>query len=232
MPLPTDPAAVETAEDGETSWRAWVSGLAAVRDGLGRLPAVPAEFWLGGVAIVALWYGLHVWLFRRRLRHAEPAPRPVMREVTFIAKRVGLARPPQTWMTDQDLSPLIWCGRRTRLILPTRLWSQLDRRGRRAILTHELAHLRRRDHWVRHAELVVSAMCLVASGGVVGASPHRARSGPVLRRVGDLVDAPRAAGVRRSPAAGEGLHERGYPGHSRDRDGRDRAGEPRLLPGD
>ena len=40
-----------------------------------------------------------------------------------------------------------------RLLLPEDLWSQLDDPGRQAIVYHELAHLRRRDDWVRSAAL-------------------------------------------------------------------------------
>src|SRR5205814_4141548 len=39
------------------------------------------------------------------------------------------------------------------------LWLQLDRAGRRAIVLHELAHLRRRDLWVRRIELLVTTLC-------------------------------------------------------------------------
>ncbi len=44
------------------------------------------------------------------------------------------------------------------LLLPEGLWSQLDDAGRRAVVCHELAHLRRRDHWVNLGSLLVSAL--------------------------------------------------------------------------
>ncbi len=42
-----------------------------------------------------------------------------------------------------------------RLLLPEGLWDRLDERQQDAVLTHELAHLQRRDHWVRRLEAVV-----------------------------------------------------------------------------
>ncbi|MHC4610587.1 MAG: M56 family metallopeptidase, partial [Planctomycetota bacterium] len=114
---------------------------------------------MSGVLIVLAWYAVHILWFRRRLGHAKPAPRHVVREVALIARRFGLTRMPQTWMVNECISPLLWCGRRTRLILPWGLWSELDRRGRQAILSHEIAHLCRRDHWVRRVELVISTLC-------------------------------------------------------------------------
>src|SRR5262249_24021346 len=52
-------------------------------------------------------------------------------------------------------SPMVWAGfARPRLILPRRLWDSLADDQREAVLAHELAHLRRGDHWVRRLELV------------------------------------------------------------------------------
>ena len=41
------------------------------------------------------------------------------------------------------------------LILPEELWCRLDAVQQDAVLAHELAHLKRRDHWVRRLEAVV-----------------------------------------------------------------------------
>ncbi len=43
-------------------------------------------------------------------------------------------------------------------MLPLRLSQSVDERGATLILAHELAHLRRRDHWVRGIELIVSVV--------------------------------------------------------------------------
>ncbi len=42
-----------------------------------------------------------------------------------------------------------------RLVLPEGLWDRLDEVQRDAVLVHELAHLKRRDHWVRRLEAAV-----------------------------------------------------------------------------
>ena len=42
-----------------------------------------------------------------------------------------------------------------RLLLPEGLWGRLDEQQQDAVLIHEMAHLRRRDHWVRRLEAVV-----------------------------------------------------------------------------
>jgi probable HAF family extracellular repeat protein len=54
-------------------------------------------------------------------------------------------------------SPLLWVllGP-ARLLLPAELWANLDQDRRAALLAHELAHLRRGDHWVRLLEQVAT----------------------------------------------------------------------------
>jgi hypothetical protein len=55
------------------------------------------------------------------------------------------------------VSPMLFgLGRGLRLLVPQRLWEKLDDDERASLLLHELAHLRRRDHWVRGFELVVT----------------------------------------------------------------------------
>ena len=48
---------------------------------------------------------------------------------------------------------MLWCLGRPRLLLPARLVKSLPLERWRGILTHELAHLRRGDHWVSRLEL-------------------------------------------------------------------------------
>ena len=53
--------------------------------------------------------------------------------------------------------PFLWCaGGRPTVVMPLNLIGQINDECSRLILAHELAHLRRRDHWVRAVELMVS----------------------------------------------------------------------------
>ena len=58
----------------------------------------------------------------------------------------------------------------TRLLVPVQLWDRLGERQRATLLAHELAHLCRRDHWVRCLELAatVEGAWLWGTGGSVG----------------------------------------------------------------
>jgi hypothetical protein len=76
-------------------------------------------------------------------------------QVADIAKRLGLSRSPEVLLVPGPVSPMLWCllGP-ARLIVPADLLERLDAPQREALLAHELAHLRRRDHWVRLLELL------------------------------------------------------------------------------
>jgi len=62
-------------------------------------------------------------------------------------------------MLPVRLSPLVWSmGGRARVIVPAALFARLDCDAQETILAHELAHVRRGDHWVRLLELLVSTL--------------------------------------------------------------------------
>src|SRR5262249_43606919 len=56
--------------------------------------------------------------------------------------------------------PMVWVplAGRSHLVLPEDLWTSLEPAQQDAVLAHELAHLRRRDHWVRRLEALVCGL--------------------------------------------------------------------------
>ncbi len=133
----------------------WRAGLLSLRDALLALPPVPAPVWGAGLLIGAALAACRLHGVRRLLAEASPAPPELRRRVARAGAQLGLRRPPVTLITDRAIPPMLWCGRRLRLVLPRALWAQLDDPGRDAVLYHELAHLRRRDHWVCRAEMLI-----------------------------------------------------------------------------
>jgi beta-lactamase regulating signal transducer with metallopeptidase domain len=134
----------------------WGAAFVSLRDAAGKIPPIPAGVWLAGIAAVLTWRMIRVMCFRRALRTGTPAPARVEAQVRNIAEEIGLARIPRTVMLDRRTSPFVWCGLRPTLVLPVGLWGELDREGQRAVLMHELAHLRRRDHLVLWLSQAVS----------------------------------------------------------------------------
>lgn len=143
---------------GDASRSGWVASLLAVRDAVAALPPVPAPAWITGMGImlaVMLW---RIASVARLVRRGIPASRSMREMVERAARDVGLALPPDVVIVPDRVSPMMWCGRRPVLVLPAGLWSQLDGAGRSAVICHELAHLKRLDHWVCWFDLVVGVV--------------------------------------------------------------------------
>jgi beta-lactamase regulating signal transducer with metallopeptidase domain len=110
--------------------------------------------WLAGSLAIAALAAMRGRRFVRLLGEAMPATPQLNAQVGTLARRLGLARPPRLRIVDARVSPLVWkLGRSTELVLPAPLLDRLAPRELDAVLAHELAHLRRRDHWTRWLEL-------------------------------------------------------------------------------
>ncbi len=109
--------------------------------------------WLTGCVVWFAVMGRRIVRFHRLLRYALPAPTALQERAAVLARRLGLSRCPSVWLVPGALPPLLWAvGGRPRLFFPRALLRQLGAESRDALLVHELAHLCRRDHWVRVLE--------------------------------------------------------------------------------
>ncbi len=112
--------------------------------------------WLAGSVGWFALAGARIGAFRNLLRHARAAPEELQKQAEELATRLGLRHCPRVWLMPGVLTPMLWAvGRAPRLLLPEGLVERLDQGQRATLLAHELAHLKRRDHWVRILELVV-----------------------------------------------------------------------------
>ncbi|HEV8000202.1 MAG TPA: M56 family metallopeptidase [Planctomycetaceae bacterium] len=107
--------------------------------------------WLGISATIALWQIGRMVRFHRRLAWVIPAPEWLVEEVRSLSDQMGV-RAPEILVLPDLAPPMLWFLGRAKLLLPARLVSNADLLGLRAILAHELAHLRRGDHWVRRLD--------------------------------------------------------------------------------
>jgi beta-lactamase regulating signal transducer with metallopeptidase domain len=120
--------------------------------------AAPLAIGLGGLAILAL-AALRFVCFGRLLSAARPAPSSVTDRASTLATRIGLRRAPRVRLVAAGIPPMLWPARGGPvLLLPQALVSQLNRDELDALLAHEIAHVRRRDHWVRLVEIAATAL--------------------------------------------------------------------------
>jgi beta-lactamase regulating signal transducer with metallopeptidase domain len=116
-----------------------------------------AIIWFAGSALFLGWTLRRVWRFRQLLRLAPAATGELRAEVEQLSDELGVSCP-RVVLVPGFVSPLLWVGWRAHLVLPRDLLERIDAEQRRALLIHELAHWRRRDHWVRRLEAVALAL--------------------------------------------------------------------------
>jgi beta-lactamase regulating signal transducer with metallopeptidase domain len=106
--------------------------------------------------------GLATWRFRRfgrLLACARPATAAIAERASTLASQLGLRRAPRVLLLPARVPPMLWPGRGGPLLLmPERLAAELGTDELDALLAHELAHVRRRDHWVRLVEIAATAL--------------------------------------------------------------------------
>lgn len=122
-------------------------------------PRVLLLVWIAGSLLVTLV----LWRRLRRFAAAngglQPAPEPWSMAVQSLAARIGLTKAPLLRVVDAAVPPTVfWSRGHTHLWLPSRCLRRLPADAVRALLVHELAHLRRRDHWVRVFEAAMTVL--------------------------------------------------------------------------
>jgi len=127
----------------------------------------PARFRTGAL-MTAIWVTGSLWVlglvlvrtgrFRRLLRAAGSTDPSLERRLADLASRMGV-RKPGLRLVHASVSPLIHPGfSGAELVFPAELLKRLEAGEQETILAHELAHIARRDHWVRLLELLAVSL--------------------------------------------------------------------------
>lgn len=120
------------------------------------VPTLIAFFvWMAGALSVAAVIALRLARFHRRVRRADPAPDWLVARARQLAERFGLRRFPQLRTVRATLPPVVWAVGRPQILIPERLIERLRTREIDTLIAHELAHVARRDHWMRWFEISV-----------------------------------------------------------------------------
>lgn len=115
--------------------------------------------WAAGSITWCVVQGLRIALFARLSSTARLASEEIQRQAKQLAQKLGLRRVPKIWVLDATMSPVLSAvGSRARVIFPAELLDRVDTDARATLLTHELAHYYRGDHWVRLIEFVVTGL--------------------------------------------------------------------------
>lgn len=97
--------------------------------------------------------------FRQLIRFARPPSAALQERTRRLADSMRLKRCPRVRLLPGRIAPMLWAiGGSPRLLVPADLLPLLNDEQLDTLLLHELAHLRRRDHWVRVLEFVVMGL--------------------------------------------------------------------------
>lgn len=127
-----------------------------------RRPGLRSMLMTGWLSGAVLWMTLQMVRairFQRRVLRDANASADLQQQTTQLGAALGLRRVPRVLIVEAAVSPMLWgCGSRAKLLFPADLAERLDDNARATLLTHELAHFSRGDHWVRLLELVATGL--------------------------------------------------------------------------
>jgi beta-lactamase regulating signal transducer with metallopeptidase domain len=164
LPLPPDDVVALPVEQIQVQMPAGTSPPADLTESISQpfewqemLGWMAASCWLGGGLIVATVHGVRIVRLRCRLRGGHAASPELQQQLFKVAAALGV-RPPLIQVLADLPSPMLCGWGRPRLLWPQGLETKLEVSGQQAVLVHELAHLRRRDHWTMW--LLLAAGCV------------------------------------------------------------------------
>jgi len=105
--------------------------------------------WLIGLVVVGVRQGMRVRSMRL-LERVAARDEALERRVRAVAERMGV-RPPRAILSDRVSGPMVWSLGRSVLVWPA--GTPVGAKGTDGMIAHELAHLRRGDHWAAWLEL-------------------------------------------------------------------------------
>jgi beta-lactamase regulating signal transducer with metallopeptidase domain len=169
----------------------------------GYVLPLAAAIWVAGAAVFALFQIIRILRMAAQLRRARPAGAGLVRRVEEAASYLCI-RSIRARIVPGIASPMVWCLNRPTLLWPAQLPSGISDEAIHGLIVHELAHVKRRDHWVGWLELF--AGCLWWWNPLFWYVRHQLRENAELACDAWVVDAmPRGAGRSDRRAYAEAL---------------------------
>jgi beta-lactamase regulating signal transducer with metallopeptidase domain len=115
--------------------------------------------WIAGVAVSQARLGLHIWLAHHLKRHGiSPVPPAWEHVVGELRERLGVRRSVRILESSLARVPTLIGYLEPVILMPTSAWLGLTSAQLRAIIAHELAHVRRHDYLVNLVQAVFESL--------------------------------------------------------------------------
>ena len=110
--------------------------------------------WIAVSTILLIVSLVRVVRFEFLLRHNSVlAPNNIKKTGLDLSIKMGLRRNPMIVVSNAHIAPFVWwLGGRPRIIISSSAGKVLEDEELQMVLAHEMAHLHRRDHWIRWIE--------------------------------------------------------------------------------
>jgi beta-lactamase regulating signal transducer with metallopeptidase domain len=118
---------------------------------------VLALIWATGSAVWLAIAGVRIFRFHRQVERAAVAGEEICKMAADVARELGYRHPLDVRVSAGEFPPFLWAVGHPRIVLPRFALTELTTTQLQGILAHEIAHLLRRDHWVRWVELGIFA---------------------------------------------------------------------------
>lgn len=118
-----------------------------------------ALVWAGSVVLVLGLALRRISRFHRLFASSTTAEISLQERADRLATQLGLKQSPGIKLLGGRVPPMLWSNlSRAVIVFPAEFFASLSAKEQDALIAHELAHFVRKDHWVRHFELVVTSL--------------------------------------------------------------------------
>jgi beta-lactamase regulating signal transducer with metallopeptidase domain len=110
--------------------------------------------WIGVSALLFVISTVRIRRFNRLLKaNTRLAPKYISEISRNVAERIGIHGVPRVVLSGAQIAPFVWwLGGQPRITISEQAIDALSRHDLRLVIAHEMAHIKRRDHWVRWLE--------------------------------------------------------------------------------
>ena len=112
--------------------------------------------WLAISVILLLVSSMRIFRFHLLLKQNHHISWDLTQRLSSkLAAQLGVRKTPNVVVTSANISPFVWwIGGRTVIVVSRQATEQLSEQDLRLIIAHEMAHVKRRDHWFRWLEWI------------------------------------------------------------------------------